>query len=398
MDLDFGHGFVPRIGQENYKAVDRCIGPADLFTSTPLDLPWAIVDGAWAESRPELLDTLRKHGTRLMVDTFGWRYRYPNSLEISKLRSVSWAPAAAMSVADSTAGEALVRSSLRAQAELAADAYLIPGWLPADRLEDLSPAYERILAAARRQIEDIPPKPMVLFVGGHTKALDQVARLLDQLPHFISGVYLQLTPLAVSKDSPSKLEAVTAICQHASQLGFKVIAGHGGAVAPALRAFGIDAADAGLASGEAFDQSRARQAVKKAESDDKGGGRRARMYFSQIGRSLGATDVERLLAVPGAAAELRGCRLPCHRFRGDHLLDQAREHSLWERVTDAQLVDSLPGSMRATAVYERTRKQRSVLTIINGALEAAGQLPLDAKPIDNQLAWISRSVAVRPAA
>ena len=28
MDLDFGHGFIPRIGEENYKAVDRCVGPA----------------------------------------------------------------------------------------------------------------------------------------------------------------------------------------------------------------------------------------------------------------------------------------------------------------------------------------------------------------------------------
>jgi hypothetical protein len=53
-DLDFGHGFIPRIGEENYEAVDRCVGPADLF-STSLDLPWAIVDGAWAEKKPELL-------------------------------------------------------------------------------------------------------------------------------------------------------------------------------------------------------------------------------------------------------------------------------------------------------------------------------------------------------
>ena len=57
MDLDFGHGFIPRIGEENYKAVDRCVGPTDLF-STALDLPGAIVDGAWAEQKPELLGTL----------------------------------------------------------------------------------------------------------------------------------------------------------------------------------------------------------------------------------------------------------------------------------------------------------------------------------------------------
>jgi len=41
VDLDFGHGFIPRIGGENYKAVDRCAGPADLFSS-PLELPWGL--------------------------------------------------------------------------------------------------------------------------------------------------------------------------------------------------------------------------------------------------------------------------------------------------------------------------------------------------------------------
>jgi hypothetical protein len=32
--LDFGHGFIPRIGEENYKVVDRCVGPTDLFSSS----------------------------------------------------------------------------------------------------------------------------------------------------------------------------------------------------------------------------------------------------------------------------------------------------------------------------------------------------------------------------
>lgn len=51
MDLDFGHGFIPRIGEENYKAVDRCVGPTDLF-SAALELRWAIVDGAGPSRSP----------------------------------------------------------------------------------------------------------------------------------------------------------------------------------------------------------------------------------------------------------------------------------------------------------------------------------------------------------
>jgi len=96
VDLDFGHGFIPRIGEENYKAVDRCVGPTDLF-SFSLDLPWAIVDGAWAERKPDLLATMREHGTKVLVDTHGWRYRYDSALGVEKLRSASWAPSSAVS-------------------------------------------------------------------------------------------------------------------------------------------------------------------------------------------------------------------------------------------------------------------------------------------------------------
>jgi hypothetical protein len=79
VDLDFGHGFMPRISEDNYKAVDRTVGPVTLF-SEPLTLPWALIDGPWAEGKPELLSTLRDHGTQLLVDTFGWRYRFDSTV------------------------------------------------------------------------------------------------------------------------------------------------------------------------------------------------------------------------------------------------------------------------------------------------------------------------------
>jgi hypothetical protein len=47
--MDFGHGSLPRIDAENYKAVERCLprdGPG-LF-SVGLDLPWASLEGPWA--------------------------------------------------------------------------------------------------------------------------------------------------------------------------------------------------------------------------------------------------------------------------------------------------------------------------------------------------------------
>src|SRR3954454_9866862 len=86
MDLDFGHGFLPRVGSDSYKAVDRCLGPGDLW-SEPLDLPWAIVDGAWADKDASVLDPLRGHGTKLLVDTAGWRYRLPETFGVDKMTS-----------------------------------------------------------------------------------------------------------------------------------------------------------------------------------------------------------------------------------------------------------------------------------------------------------------------
>lgn len=92
---------------------------------------------------------------------------------------------------DRTTAAALLQTSLRAQAELEAGAYFVPGWLPMTPGEDLRPAYEQIVETAS-QLADVPPRPFVLFVGGHTKGLDQAVALLEDLPHFISGIYLRV--------------------------------------------------------------------------------------------------------------------------------------------------------------------------------------------------------------
>jgi len=287
--------------------------------------------------------------------------------------------------------QTLVRKSLRAQARIGADAYLVPGFVAVDATEDLRPAYEAIIAVLG-EFTEVPAEPYVLFVGGHTKGLENVHRLIDELPSFLSAKYVQLTPIETAKDTAAKLDHITGVYQRAASRGFQVIAGYAGAVALALRAVGIDAADAGLATAEAFDQSSARRFNRPAADDgeERGGGPRSRMYFSEIDRSLDAGEARRVLAVPGAASHLVGCRLPCHRFTGGDPLERAREHSLWARVDAAREIARLPMSMRLRTLFERTRAQRSRLTTINGALVAAGEAPLDTKPLDNRLAWISR--------
>lgn len=398
MALNFGHGFLPRIGVDNYKAVDRCVGSTDLFASRPLELPWAVVDGAWAESAPALLDTLRASGTQLLVDTFGWRYRYDATREVDKLATATWSPSCTLNLADRGQIRSFAEASLRAQAALGADAYLLPGWFPETNSEDLRAAYEVVLETAC-DTDDIDARPLVAFVGGRIANVEQVIQLIEHIRHYPSALYIQLTPIRLHKDSPSKLEAVVDVYRHARERDFDVIAGYAGALTPALRALGVDAADAGLATAEAFDRTTARRAQRRANrGESSSGGRQRRMYFQELGQSLPGDVVERLLEVPAAAAEIRGCRMPCHRFRNDPIMDRGREHSLYARVQDAQLVDSLPPSMRATSVHERLLQQRSTILRVNGALLESDIPPLDIRPIDNQLAWMSRWLSAPAAA
>ncbi len=199
MDLELSHGFIPRIGEENYKAVDRCVGPADLFNPDPLNLPWAVIDGAWAERRPELLNTLRNHGTKLLVDTHGWRYRYAATFDVAKLQSSSWSPQTPVSLADRAAGRLLVEASIRAQAALGADAYVVPGWMPDTPSEDLRTAYEVIFETIGA-FDDVEARPFVLFVGGHTKGHDRVIELLRRgTPFRLSRVPAAVTDHSVDR-------------------------------------------------------------------------------------------------------------------------------------------------------------------------------------------------------
>jgi hypothetical protein len=154
MDLDFGHGFVARIARDNYRAVDRCLGPGELW-SEPLDLPWAIADGAWAEKEPSVLDPFRGHGTKLLIDTEAWRYRFPETFGVAKMTAATWTPDGPVELGDKASLGQLVRESLWAQAKLGADAYLVPGFHPANRAEDLRSSYDEILAVVEH-FSDIP--------------------------------------------------------------------------------------------------------------------------------------------------------------------------------------------------------------------------------------------------
>src|SRR5207248_2001969 len=140
-------------------------------------------------------------------------------------------------------------------------------------------------------------------------------KLLAELPHWLEAVYIQVTPLKPSSVGPSKLDALGAFFREAEVDGFPVIAGHCGALGSVLRALGVTAFDAGLATDEAFALGQRvgpRSPKPPSESKERGPG--PRTYLHQIDRSVSAAEVGRLVTNPSIAGYL-ACRQPCHRFR-----------------------------------------------------------------------------------
>lgn len=390
MDLDFGHGFIPRIGSQNYKAVDLCLGSNTLFDA-PLAMPWAIVDAAWAEKNQEFLASLRSHGTSVLLDGSWWRYRYSKTFEVRTMATASWAPESPTSLSAPEEFRRAVREYLRAQAKLDPAAYFLPGFMPDDKHDDLRAHYE-LIAEVVAAFDEIPPRPLIQFVGAHSEGLGLALELIRQLPSFLSAVYVQVGPTSPVTDSPTKLLRVSDFYASARRDGMAVIAGHAGAITPALRAVGVDAADAGLASSETFETASARR-PKLAKDDDaqRSGGPSSRIYLEPIDRSMNAKRVVELRSVSAVSDLLGGCRLPCHRFiGGNDFLSRAKEHSLRSRVAVAERVAGLPPSMRLDEVIEAALRRRSNVTAVNSALQSTSIAPLATQPIDNHLNWLGR--------
>ncbi len=95
----------------------------------------------------------------------------------------------------------------------------------------------------------------------------------------------------------------------------------------------------------------------------------------------------------------RGSPLSCHRFvGGEDFLARAKEHSLRARVAEAQALGGLPPSMRLTEMINLVVRRRSTVTAVNAALIEAGIAPLDTRPVDNHLTWLTRLPERHPAA
>lgn len=245
--MDFGDGFLPRIDKRNWTGVDRALGPPGrLPLGDGVELDWAIVDHAYARTRPSMPEALASHGVKTIVDSSAWRYREEATFDVGAMASAPYAPSSPLIERDDV--RSFVEADLRSQCELGAGAYLIPGFIPRDRNDDVSAmtltAVETALA-----MSDLEPRPFIAFVGMHSERLDTGAGFLDAISRAVAGVYLQITPLRPQHDTVSKLLRCADFFAHASA-DFSVIAGRGGGAGSFFRVLGATATDAGLAEGE----------------------------------------------------------------------------------------------------------------------------------------------------
>ena len=159
--MDFGHGFLPRIDKRNWTGVDRALGPPGrLPLGDGVELDWAIVDHAYARARPSMPEALVSHGVKTIVDSSAWRYREQPTFDVDAMATAPYAPASPL--VERVDVRRFVEADLRSQCELGADAYLIPGFVPRDRNDDVSAmtltAVETALA-----MSDLDPRPFIAF-------------------------------------------------------------------------------------------------------------------------------------------------------------------------------------------------------------------------------------------
>lgn len=385
--MDLGHGFLPRIDARNYKAVERCLpreGPG-LF-NVGLDLPWAILEGPWAlQHGASTIELCRDRGISFLVDTQAWRYRDPRTFLMEKFTATPYAPAGPLARSDKVTVTRFVEADLQTQASLGASAYLLPGVIPSDGNDDVHAEVLSLLEAAQAKLPDA--RPCIAFVGAHTSSMEAGYQLIDDLPHWIDGIYLQLSPVNPLHDSPSKIIDALMLMRRATQQGFTVIAGRLAGIAPLLRAAGIAGADAGLGEGESFAYgAKIKNHEPRVGTEHQPRLLGGRLYVPQLGRSVSTSEWDRLMQVPSLRGQLL-CRLPCCAFGlpVETTPHRGREHSLHSRVAEAKALSGvgLPTIDTAIALLEQ---RQSTARAITASLNEAGLDSITTAFLDNHLA------------
>jgi hypothetical protein len=396
--LSFGHGFVPRIGRQNHRALDRAMGQPGLFGEEPFQIPWVIVDGAWIRPDAALLRQLRGLGVRILVDSQSWRFGDERTWDVAKYAALDHRPDGPLDPKAVDALVAFIKADLGWQLMLGADALLLPGSMP--KKDDDAGSRTLTLAAEVAMTSELTKgKPIVGFLGAHSQSIDLINSMADDpMIALLSGVYVQISPVNPMADSVSKLIDVAEAMLRFERDGKPIVAGHLGAFGGVLRSLGISACDAGLGDGETFDAKRLLRRPDRKDRETSGGPSGMRRYVIQLLRSVDRKQWDILMSVDAIRGFL-DCRLNCCRFRTmDDRTGRAREHSLRARVAEAVDLAELAPSMRASRQVDILQAARASLVTVNSALRSGGNQTLPVEPVENQLAALERIVASHKAA
>ena len=203
MDLDFGHGFIPRIGSQNYKAVDRCLGPDTLFDAPVTSRGRSSTLRGPRRTRSSS-DRCATMGRRFCSTTPAGATGTRPTFEVATMAKASWAPRSRSRSPTAEAMGRYVRETLRCQAKSGAVPTSCPASCRTTSRKTFGPR-THTLDVDSRTFDELPPKPLVLFVGAHSSSLAMTHALLDELPGFLSGLYVQVGPSSPVVDSPTKL-------------------------------------------------------------------------------------------------------------------------------------------------------------------------------------------------
>lgn len=387
-------GFVPRIDKSNYRALERVLAPRSLFSPMSYVPPWSIVDGAWLANDSTLLDAVRAHGGKYIVDTMGWRFQDQSAWRVKKLVGLAHAPDGPLQAHGEL--RSFIEADLRFQAALGADAYLVPSLMPLSKHDGEWEAVDGAASAAARAVCMETPKPVIATLGVHTQSLPSLRDRLAALDRMFSMVYVQFTPVAPYADSAGKLEQLATALLGAREMGFGVIAGRMAAMTAPLLALGADAVDGGLGAGETFRVTQKLSGPSTSEDRDKGDDRRTslakRRYVVSLRRSLAPKQIAKIEAL-GAASDLIRCDDCCRFLAPDDRIGRGREHSLIARITEAAELSELPSAMRVDHVHRAWTAARNQAAALNRVLEDSGEKPMSAEYLDNQLAVLATLAA-----
>lgn len=192
---------------DDHRGVERALALAASQTlfGGDLDVPWLLAEGPWASDEPPLLGHRSELGFRVLVDTQAWRYRHTETFSVEKFRTAPWAPSEPLDVEDHRVIERFAVADVRGQVAMGASAVILPGFVPRGPGDDVVKPTLVAIDAAQSEAD----REMIAFVGVHRSEMDRGRRLLDELPAYVSAVYLQFTPVNPRRDSTELLVAMT---------------------------------------------------------------------------------------------------------------------------------------------------------------------------------------------